>query len=73
MTGVLEGGEWSTARPGRTLPPGKNCNLFNGGCVGPKAGLDGGKNSSTPGFDPRPSSPYSVGIPTDLPRAQVDE
>ena len=22
MTGALEGGEWSTARPGRTLPPG---------------------------------------------------
>ena len=24
MTAVLEGGEWSAARPGRTLPPGKN-------------------------------------------------
>ena len=23
MTAVLEGGEWSAARPGRTLPPGK--------------------------------------------------
>ena len=23
MTTVLEGGEWSAARPGRTLPPGK--------------------------------------------------
>jgi len=23
MTAVLEGGEWSSARPGRTLPPGK--------------------------------------------------
>jgi len=23
MTAALEGGEWSTARPGRTLPPGK--------------------------------------------------
>ena len=24
MTAALEGGEWSTARPGRTLPPGKD-------------------------------------------------
>jgi len=24
MTAVLEGGEWSAARPGRTLHPGKN-------------------------------------------------
>ena len=24
MTAALEGGEWSAARPGRTLPPGKN-------------------------------------------------
>ena len=23
MTATLEGGEWSAARPGRTLPPGK--------------------------------------------------
>ena len=23
MTAALEGGEWSAARPGRTLPPGK--------------------------------------------------
>ena len=24
MTAALEGGEWSAARPGRTLPPGKS-------------------------------------------------
>ena len=24
MTAALEGGEWSVARPGRTLPPGKD-------------------------------------------------
>jgi len=28
-----------------------------GGWVGPRAGLDGGKISSSPGFDPGPSSP----------------
>jgi len=35
--------------------------------VGPRAGLNGRKISSTPGFDPGPSSPYSVAIPTELP------
>jgi len=35
--------------------------------VGPRAGLDGRKISSTPGFDPGPSSPQSVAIPTELP------
>ena len=28
MTAVLEGGEWSAARPGRTLSPGKTRYLF---------------------------------------------
>jgi len=35
--------------------------------VGPRAGLDGRKVSSPPGFDPGPSSPLSVAIPTELP------
>ena len=34
--------------------PGTN---FTGGWVGPRAGLDGRKISSPPGFDPGPSSP----------------
>ena len=34
--------------------------------MGPRAGLDGRKISSPPGFDLGPSSP-SVGIPTELP------
>jgi len=28
MTAALEGGEWLTARPGRTLPPGKTLYPF---------------------------------------------
>jgi len=32
---------------------------FTGGWVGPKAGLDGRKISSPPGFDPGPSSRYT--------------
>ena len=43
MTGELEGGEWSAARPGRTLPPGKTRTHCTGGWVGPRAGLDGRK------------------------------
>jgi len=35
--------------------------------VGPTAGLDGRKISSPTGFDPGPSSPLSVAIPTELP------
>ena len=35
--------------------------------MGPRAGLDGMKISSPPGFDPGPSSPLSVAIPTNLP------
>ena len=35
--------------------------------MGPRAGLDGRKISSPPGFDPGPSSPSPVAIPTELP------
>ena len=35
--------------------------------MGLRAGLDGRKISSPPAFDPGPSSPYSVAIPTELP------
>ena len=43
---------------------------FTGGWVGPSAGLGGRKISSTSGFDPGPSSPQSVAIPTELPGPQ---
>jgi len=41
MTAALEGGEWSAARPSRTLPPGKTRYPFYrrmGGPQGPKGG-----------------------------------
>ena len=41
--------------------------------MGPRAGLDGRKISSPPGFDPAPSSPWSVAIPTELPGPQIGE
>ena len=64
MTAALEGGEWSAARSCRTLPPGKTWYPFY--WVGPRAGLDGRKISSPPVFDPGPSSPQSVAIPSEL-------
>jgi len=36
MTVALEGGEWSAARPGRTLPPGKTRYRFYRRLGGPK-------------------------------------
>ena len=36
MTAALEGGEWSAARPGRTLPPGKTRYLFYRSLAGPQ-------------------------------------
>ena len=36
MTAALEGGEWSAARPGRTLPPGKSRYPFYRRLVGPQ-------------------------------------
>ena len=35
--------------------------------MGPRASLDARYISSLPGFDPGPSSPQSVAIPTELP------
>jgi len=57
MTTALEVGEWSAARPGRTLPrerPGIHC---TGDWVGPRAGLDWRKNSPHLDSIPGPSSP----------------
>jgi len=66
MAVALEGGEWSAARPGCTLPLGKPGTHFTGGWVGPRAGLDGWKISSPLEFDLGPSSPKSVAMPTEL-------
>ena len=52
MTAALEGGECSAARPSRTLPPGERPGTHcTGGWVGPRAGLNGRKISSPPGFN----------------------
>jgi len=41
--------------------------------VGPRVGLDVRKIPSPPGFDPGPSSPSSVAIPTELPGSHSEE
>jgi len=54
MTAALEGGEWSAAAA--LYPRERPGTHFTGGWVGPRAGLDGGKISSPPGFDPGSST-----------------
>ena len=49
-------GEWSSARPGRHYARESPGTHFTAGWVGPRAGMDGRKISSPPGFDPGPSS-----------------
>ena len=57
MTTTLEGGEWSAARPGRTLPPGKTrCPLYRR-LGGPQGRSGRAENSAPPGFDPRTVQP----------------
>ena len=70
MTAAVEGGEWSAARPGRTLPPGKTGYPFYRRLGGPKADLYERKISSPLGFAPGPSARSSVAIPTELPGPQ---
>jgi len=57
MTAALEGVSGQQNAPAALYPLERSGTLFTGGWMGPRAGLDGRKNSSTPGFDPRPSSP----------------
>ena len=68
MTAALEGGEWSAARPGRTLPQERPGTHFTGGWVGPRAGLDecGKSRPQRDSIPDRPAS-SSVAIPTELP------
>ena len=54
MTVALERGEWSAARPGRTLPPGKTRYPFY---RSPRARLDGRKISSPTGIRSRTVQP----------------
>ena len=68
-TPALDGGGWSTPRPGRFSPrerPGTHC---IGGWLGSRSCLDGcGKSRPHRDLIPGPSSPQRVAIPTELSR-----
>ena len=68
MTAALEGGEWSAARLGRTLPPGKvRYPLYRS--VGGPQGRSVRAENLVPYRDSTPDLPArsSVAIPTELP------
>ena len=68
MKVALEGGEWSAARPGRTLPARKTRYPFYRRLGGPQ-GRSGRAGNLVPHRDSIPDRPSrsSVAIPTDLP------
>ena len=57
MTAALEGGEWSAARPGRTLPPGKIRYTLYRRLGGPQGRSGRAENLAPPGFDARTVQP----------------
>jgi len=68
MTAALEGGEWSAARPGRTLPPGKTRYPFYRRLCGPQGRSERSENLVPTGIrSPDLSARSSVAIPTELP------
>ena len=70
LTTALEGGGWSAARPGRTLPQERPGTHFTGGWVGPRAGLDGQKitphRDSIPGRPARSQLLYRLSHPVHI-------
>ena len=72
MTAALKGGEWSAARPVRTLPPGKNRYPFYRR-LGGVQGRTGRAKKSRPHRDSIPGRPArsSVAIQTELPGPQL--
>ena len=68
MTAALEGGEWSAARPGRTLPPGKTRYPFYRRLGGPQGRSERAENFFPTGIrSPDRPARSSVAIPTELP------
>ena len=72
MTAALEGGEWSAARPGRTLPPGKTRYPFYRRLGGPQSRSGRAENLVLTGIRSldRPAR-STVAILTELPGPQV--
>ena len=63
MIAALEWGEWSPARPGRTLPPGKTRYPLYKKLGGPKGRSRRAENLVPTGIRSRTVQPYSVAIP----------
>jgi len=57
MTAALEGGEWSAARPGRTLPPGKTRYQFYRRLGGPQGRYGGAEYLVSTGIRSRTVQP----------------
>ena len=57
MTAALEGDEWSAARPGRTLPPGKTRYRFYRRLGGPQGRSGGAENLVPTGIRSRTVQP----------------
>ena len=57
MTTALKGDEWSAARPGRTLPPGKTRYLLFRRLGGPQGRSGRAEIPAPPGFNPRTVQP----------------
>ena len=62
MTAALEGGKWSAARPGRTLPPGKTRYPLYRRLGGPQGRSGRAENVAPPGFDPRIVQPVAQSL-----------
>jgi len=68
MTAAPEGGEWSAARPGRTLPPGKTRYPLHGRLGGPQGRSGRAEILDPTGIRFRTVQPgSSVGMATELP------
>jgi len=74
MTAALEGGEWSAARPGRSLPPRKDpVPIVQEAGWAPGSVWTGGKFRPHREWIPASPGRSSVAIPTELPDPTVEE
>ena len=72
MTAALEVGEWSAARPGRTLPPGKDpVPILKEAGWAPGSVWTDGKSRPHRDLNPDCAGRSSVAIPTELPGPQI--
>jgi len=68
MTVALEGGEWSAARPGRTLPPGKTRYPLYRRLGGPEGRSGRAENLVPTGIRSRTVHPDRLSYPAHIPK-----